>query len=107
MPEHHAHRDRDSARPRSRLGRLIAHPRLAPLLSILLGGLLAQTFGRPQLGAWSILILALWIGLLWADPQSTRSKISSVKVNCNSPCMPCGLLNSPILYTSSFFIIFE
>ena len=34
-----------------------------------------------------------------------RSKISSVKVNCNSPWMPCGLLNNPILYTSSFFII--
>ncbi|MCE1161698.1 MAG: apolipoprotein N-acyltransferase [Thiomonas sp.] len=74
MPEHHAHRDLDSTRPRSRVGRLLAHPRLAPLLSILLGGLLAQTFGRPQFGAWSILILALWIGLLWADPQSTRSK---------------------------------
>ncbi|WP_079417364.1 apolipoprotein N-acyltransferase [Thiomonas intermedia] len=74
MPAHPAPRDRHSARPRSRLGRLLAHPRLAPFLSILLGGLLAQTFGRPQFGAWSILILALWIGLLWADPQSTRSK---------------------------------
>lgn len=55
------------------MGRLLAHPRLAPFLSIGLGALLAQTFGRPQFGAWSILILALWLGLLWADPLTSRA----------------------------------
>jgi len=53
--------------------RLLAAPRFAPFLSILLGTLLAQTFGRPQLGVWSVAILAAWISLLWADAQTTTT----------------------------------
>ena len=37
--------------------------------------------------------------------QSTRSKISSVKVKDNSPFIPCGLLNTPILNTSLSLIM--
>lgn len=53
--------------------RLLAAPRFAPFLSVLLGALLAQTFGRPQLGAWSVVILAAWISLLWADTQTAAA----------------------------------
>ena len=63
-----------SLRERPRLLRRLTDPRLAPFLSILLGALLAQTFGRPQFGAWSVLILALWIALLWSDPQPGRKR---------------------------------
>ncbi|OYV29854.1 MAG: apolipoprotein N-acyltransferase [Thiomonas sp. 20-64-9] len=59
--------------PRRGLLRLLAAPRFAPFLSILLGALLAQTFGRPQLGAWSVVILAAWISLLWADAQTATA----------------------------------
>jgi len=59
--------------PRRGLLRLLAAPRFAPFLSILLGTLLAQTFGRPQLGVWSVAILAAWISLLWADAQTTTT----------------------------------
>ncbi len=38
--------------------------------SLALGVLLAQSFGRPQLGGWSVVILAVWVALLWADPGS-------------------------------------
>lgn len=53
--------------------RLLAAPRSAPFASILLGVLLAQTFGRPQLGGWSVVILAAWASLLWADAQTVRA----------------------------------
>ncbi|MGC9237039.1 MAG: apolipoprotein N-acyltransferase [Thiomonas sp.] len=59
--------------PRRGLSRLLAAPRFAPFLSILLGALLAQTFGRPQIGAWSVVILAAWISLLWADAQTATA----------------------------------
>jgi apolipoprotein N-acyltransferase len=60
--------------PRQGLLGLLAAPRFAPFLSILLGVLLAQTFGRPQLGAWSVVILAAWISLLWTDPHTATAK---------------------------------
>ena len=53
--------------------RALADPRLAPILSLLLGVLLAQIFGRPQIGAWSILLLALWVALLWTDARTQRA----------------------------------
>ncbi|OYV31162.1 MAG: apolipoprotein N-acyltransferase [Thiomonas sp. 20-64-9] len=72
MSERPAKRDTQSAAasalPRGLL-RQFTQPRFAPFVSIVLGVLLAQTFGRQQLGGWSIVILAAWISLLWADTQ--------------------------------------
>jgi apolipoprotein N-acyltransferase len=70
-----AHRRPTSTAPRARdtAWRVLTSARLAPWLSLLLGGLLAQTFGRPQIGAWSLLILGAWISLLWADAQRPRA----------------------------------
>ena len=46
--------------------------RVAPLLlPLLLGAALAQTFGRPQYGSFSVVIVAIFAALLWRTPQSS------------------------------------
>jgi apolipoprotein N-acyltransferase len=57
------------AAPRRGLRHVLTKRRLEPWGSIALGTALAQTFGRPQYGAWSVVILAAWIALLWSDSQ--------------------------------------
>ena len=57
------------ATARARWLRAFAAARLAPLWSLLLGGALAQVFGHGRPGAWSVLLLALWIALLWSDAR--------------------------------------
>lgn len=44
--------------------------RVGPWLSLPIGALLAQTFGRPQFGAGSVVLLALWAALLWSDARA-------------------------------------
>lgn len=69
FPAHGASTALSDTTPRRGLMRFLAAPQLAPWLSIALGAALAQTFGRPRFGAWSVIILATWIALLWADAQ--------------------------------------
>ena len=45
----------------------------AALLALLLGLALSQTFGRPQFGAFSVLILAIFVALLWRTPAATAA----------------------------------
>ncbi len=59
-----------AARPQARWLRAAAGSRLAPLWSLLLGGAMAQVFGHGRPGAWSVLLLAVWIALLWSDTRA-------------------------------------
>lgn len=60
-----------SAPPRTYLAHRLL--KAAPLLSLLIGAALAQTFGRPEWGGGSVALLAAWTALLWADARAPRA----------------------------------